>query len=53
MGILSELKIGELMLSGDLTWQATLLLIFFFVFCALGVAFVLAKVIKAWKDALK
>ena len=53
MNIISELRIGELMFSTEMTWQAIVLLIFFFAFCGLGIAYVLAKVIKAWKDALK
>lgn len=51
--ILTALKIGELMMEANLTWQATDI---FMVLIALGAVCVLilaAKAVKAWKDALK
>lgn len=52
-GILTALRLGELMTATELTWQAAPL---FAVIIAAGVAVVAllaAKAVKAWRDALK
>lgn len=51
--ILTVLRLGELMMETELTWQAASL---FAVIIAAGVAVVAllaAKAVKAWRDALK
>ena len=52
-GILTALQLGELMTESNLTWQAAAL---FAVIIAGGisiVAYLAAKAVKAWRDALK
>lgn len=51
--ILSALKIGDLMMENDLTWQAVVI---FVILIAAGIAWVtilFAKAVKAWRDALR
>lgn len=51
--ILTALRIGELMFEAELTWQATAALLILFS-CGIGVAaWIAAKAVRAWKDALR
>lgn len=50
--ILSALKIGDLMMETDLTWQATGIFVVLIASGAVGVLFLAAKAVKAWRDAL-
>lgn len=59
-GILSALKVGDLLMQENLTWQAIAILVVLIAFgvavvaCAIGQAVCLAgKAVKIWRDALK
>ncbi len=51
--ILTALRLGELMTEADLTWQAAALFTVVIAGGAACVAWVAAKAVKAWRDALK
>lgn len=51
--ILTALKIGDLMMETDLTWQATGVFVVLIALGAVGVLFFAAKAVKAWRNALK
>ena len=47
------LRLGELMMVAELTWQAIGTYMVFFGLGGVAIVWGLAKVVKAWKDALK
>lgn len=51
--IISALKIGELMMEQELTWQAAAVFALLFGFGIVFLAWCAAKVVKAWREALK
>lgn len=51
--ILTALRVGDLMMEADLTWQAAGIFAILIALGAVGVLFLAAKAVKAWKDALK
>lgn len=51
--ILTALKVGELMVEANLTWQAAGIFAVLLAFGVVGVAWFAAKAVKAWRDALR
>lgn len=51
--LIAALRLGELMMVEDLTWQAVGTYAVFFGLGISLIALILAKAVRAWKDALR
>lgn len=51
--LIAALRLGELMMEEELTWQAIGTYFVFFGLGGVAIAWGLAKTVKAWKDALR
>lgn len=51
--LIAALRLGELMMEEELTWQAVGMYVVFLALGGVAIAWGMAKAVKAWRDALK
>jgi hypothetical protein len=51
--LIAALRLGELMMEEELTWQAIGMYIVFLALGGVAIVWGMAKAVKAWRDALK
>ncbi len=51
--LIAALRLGELMMEEELTWQAVGMYVVFLALGGVALVWGMAKAVKAWRDALK
>lgn len=51
--LIAALRLGELMMEEELTWQAVGMYVVFLALGGVAIVWGMAKAVKAWRDALK
>lgn len=51
--LIAALRLGELMMAEELTWQAIGMYVVFLALGGVAIVWGMAKAVKAWRDALK
>lgn len=51
--LIGALRLGELMMEEELTWQAVGMYVVFLALGGVAIVWGMAKAVKAWRDALK
>lgn len=51
--LIAALRLGELMMEEELTWQAVGMYVVFLALGGVAIAWGMAKAVRAWRDALK
>nr|DAF69467.1 MAG TPA: hypothetical protein [Caudoviricetes sp.] len=51
--LIAALRLGELMMEEELTWQAIGMYVVFLALGGVAIVWGMAKAVKAWRDALK
>lgn len=51
--LIAALRLGELMMEEELTWQAVGMCVVFLALGGVAIVWGMAKAVKAWRDALK
>mgnify|MGYP000710116262 FL=1 len=51
--LIAALRLGELMMEEELTWQAIGVYVVFLALGGVAIVWGMAKAVKAWRDALK